>query len=79
MRIARKSVKDNKDIKKMFLESSKESDLEENKKMDLLNKLTDKVCNARFGAVLRQYKDHETGRRGVNRSDTSLRAGLKAR
>lgn len=51
----------------MFLEVSKGSKLEKEERLQLLDKLADLVCNARFGVTLRLFKDHETGRRGDKR------------
>lgn len=66
---ARRKVKESKEITRIFLECSKDSALEEKVKLNLLDKLVRKVCNAIFGFVLRLFKDHETGRRGDKKSD----------
>ena len=75
----RKKVKENKEIREIFLlECNKESEPEEEKRLVLMDKLIEKMsCNARFGAVIRLFKDHETGRRGDKKSDTALRAPMK--
>jgi hypothetical protein len=78
MKKARATVKANKEISIIFLESSKNHPLEESRKLKLLDRIITKACNARFGAVFRLFKDHHTGRRGDKKSDTSLRAALKA-
>ena len=77
MKEGRKKVKEKKEIERVFLECSIESDLEEEKRLELLDKLINKVCNARFGAVLRKCRDHKTGSQGDQRSDQSLRGKLK--
>ena len=79
MEVAREKVDDNKEIRRIFLECSKDSPLEEKVKLDLLDKLVTKVFNARFGAELKLFKDHETGRRGDKKSDQSLRGELKSK
>ena len=78
MEMGRKLVKNDESIKKLFLDSSQSHPMEKKEKLTLLEMIIDKVCNARFGAVLRKYKDHETGRRGEKTSDLSLRGKLKA-
>jgi hypothetical protein len=74
---ARKTVQANKSITQQFLECSKDCSLEESRKLRVLEWLVEKTCNARFSAVINLFKDHETGRRGDRKSDTSLRAPMK--
>ena len=47
-------------------------------KLALYKKLVTKVCNARFGAVLKRFKDKTTGCQGKQVSDMAVRAELKA-
>jgi len=79
MQNARNRVKESiEELRRMFLIRAKNHPLQQAKKLEVMDKLVEKVCNARFGAVLRLFKDHETGRRGDKKSDTTLRGSLKA-
>jgi len=61
----RREVKINATIKDRFYESSTYSSLSTEEKETILDQLVDKVCIARFGAILRAHKDRTIGRQGT--------------
>ena len=64
MKEGREEVKGNKELRREYLEWCKESSLDKKEKVKLYEELVFKVCNARFGAVLKAYKDKTIGRQG---------------
>ena len=78
MKIGRKVIEENEELKREFLECCTDSALEQKEKDNIYNGLVTKVCNARFGAVLKIYKDRTIGRQGNKRADQALRSKLKS-
>ena len=48
-------------------------------KVEVFDSLLKKTTNARFGMVLKNYKDNNTGRQGKHRTDGMFRGALKAK
>ena len=48
-------------------------------KVEVFDSLLEKTTNARFGMVLTNYKDNNTGRQGKHRTDGTFRGALKAK
>ena len=74
----RKLVTENTEVREQFMECSKNSSLPEEEKKEIYNELIDKICNAKFGSVVRDYKDKNISRQGKKTSDMALRSELKA-
>ena len=79
MELGRKLVQENIQLQFNFLECCKESLLDMTWKVDIYDELVKKVCNARFGMVLKAHKDRTIGRQGSKTSDQPLRVELKAK
>jgi hypothetical protein len=47
--------------------------------VEVFDSLLEKTTNARFGMVLKNYKDNNTGRQGKHRTDGTFRGALKAK
>jgi hypothetical protein len=65
------------ELRNEFIEFCEGSQLEHKMKMEIYKDLVVKVCHARFGAVLRKYKDKTVGRQGAKRTAVTLRGELK--
>ena len=78
MELGRKVVQENGELIQAFLDCSSSSALGEEDKLEMYEDIVCKVCNARFGTVLKAHKDRTIGRQGSQRSDEPLRARLKS-
>ena len=78
MEEAREKVMENDEVKRDFMDCCKESNLNLKEKEKIYGQLVVKVCNARFGSILKAYKDSTIGRQGTKRTDQSLRSKLKS-
>jgi hypothetical protein len=76
---AEKSVLENKELARVFLEISKDtSNLTEKQKMKVFNKMVDKTTNARVGDALQQHKSNTTSRGAKSENSVAFRTNLKA-
>jgi len=64
MQVGREVVAGHTDLKEEFLDLCGGCCLSDEDKEKMYHKLVEKVCNARFGAILRRYKDATIGRQG---------------
>jgi len=78
MKRGRGFVLDKEDIKKEFMTFCEEYKLPPQLKEKIYKALVDKICNPRFGAIMKVHKEKTTGRKGTKRADQAVRTKLKA-